>query len=41
MLPVHDWLFKKILAQVARQFGGFRSGIPVTFPVEIGLECKL
>jgi hypothetical protein len=41
MLPVHDWLFKGILAQVARQFGSFRSGIPGTFPVEIGLECKL
>jgi hypothetical protein len=41
MLPVHDWLFKEILAQVARQFGGFRSGTPGTFPVAIGLECKL
>jgi len=41
MLPIHDWLFKGILAQFARKFGGSRSGIPEVFPVEIDLECKL
>ncbi len=41
MLPIHDWLFKGILAQLARQLGGSRSGMPGTFPVESELECKL
>ncbi len=41
MLPIHDWLFKGILAQVARRLGGSRSGMPGTFPVESELECKL
>ncbi len=41
MLPIHDWLFKGILTKLARQFGGPRSGIPETFPVETDLECSL
>lgn len=41
MLPIHDWLFKGILVQFASRFGGYRRGIPETFPVEFALECKL
>jgi hypothetical protein len=41
MLPIHDWLFKGILAQLARRSGGSRAEFPGIFPVEIELECKL
>ena len=41
MLPVHDWLFKGILAQIARKLGGSSYGSPAVFAVETELECKL
>ena len=41
MLPVHDWLFKGILVQIAHRFGASPTKPPDTFPVETELECKL
>ncbi len=41
MLPIHDWLFKGVLVQIASKLGESLSGSPVTFPVESELECKL
>jgi hypothetical protein len=41
MLPIHDWLFKGVLVQIARKFGDSATGSPHTFSVEKELECKL
>ena len=41
MLPVHDWLFKGILMQIALKYGESLTGQPDTFPVETELECRL
>jgi hypothetical protein len=41
MLPVHDWLFKGILTQIARKLGGSPSASPSIFAVETELECRL
>ncbi len=41
MLPIHDWLFKGVLVQIARKFGASPTGPPHTFSVEKELECKL
>ena len=41
MLPVHDWLFKGVLLQIARKFGDSPTGSPHIFSVEKELECKL
>ncbi|WP_419656308.1 conserved uncharacterized protein, DUF2867 [Desulfosarcina variabilis str. Montpellier] len=41
MLPIHDWLFKGVLVQIARKFGDSPTGSPHVFSVEKELECKL
>jgi uncharacterized protein YbjT (DUF2867 family) len=41
MLPIHDWLFKGVLMQIAHKYGDSRTGPPGTFPVEKEMECKL
>ena len=40
MLPIHDWLFKGILARIAGKCGSKRMGRPEIFPIEIEVECK-